>query len=53
MTSSSEQKKQELWLLTGSQHLYGDETLASVARTSREIAEALDRSGAFPTRVVW
>jgi len=53
MTSSSEQKKQELWLLTGSQHLYGDETLASVARNSREIAEALDRSGAFPTRVVW
>jgi len=48
-----EQKKHELWLLTGSQHLYGDDTLASVARNSREIAEALDRSGVFPARVVW
>src|SRR6478609_1623193 len=48
-----EQKKHELWLLTGSQHLYGDDTLASVARNSREIAEALDRSGVFPAKVVW
>jgi L-arabinose isomerase len=48
-----DRKKHELWLLTGSQHLYGDDTLASVARNSREIAEALDRSGVFPARVVW
>ena len=48
----NEQKKQELWLLTGSQHLYGDDTLKSVARNSQHIAEALDRSGAFPARIV-
>jgi L-arabinose isomerase len=49
----TEQKKQELWFLTGSQHLYGDETLAEVAKHSREIAEGLDRSGKLPVRVVW
>jgi len=48
----NEQKKQELWLLTGSQHLYGDETLKSVARNSQQIADALDRSGAIPARIV-
>ena len=48
-----DQKKQELWLLTGSQHLYGDDTLQSVARNSQQIAESLDRSGAMPAKVVW
>src|SRR3954468_9976956 len=47
------QLEQEVWFLTGSQQLYGEETLTQVARNSREIAEALDRSGAFPARVVW
>src|SRR4051812_30129986 len=51
--TSNQHKKQELWLLTGSQHLYGDETLQSVARHSQEIAAALDHSGAFPASVVW
>lgn len=49
----AEQKKQELWFLTGSQHLYGDETLQQVAKHSREIAEGLDRSGKLPAKVVW
>jgi L-arabinose isomerase len=43
----------ELWFLTGSQHLYGKETLEQVARNSREIAESLDRSGKLPAKVVW
>jgi L-arabinose isomerase len=43
----------ELWFLTGSQHLYGEETLDQVARNSREIAESLDRSGKLPAKVVW
>lgn len=47
------QNHQELWFLTGSQHLYGNETLEQVARNSREIAEALDRSGKLPAKVVW
>src|SRR5438552_940316 len=45
--------KRELWFLTGSQHLYGDETLKQVADDSRRIAEFLDRSGKLPVRVVW
>jgi len=49
----AESKTQELWFLTGSQHLYGEETLAKVARNSREIAEFLDRAEPLPARVVW
>ena len=44
---------QEIWFLTGSQHLYGDETLRQVAENSRQVAEALDRSGTIPAKVVW
>ncbi|MEO0333521.1 MAG: hypothetical protein AAF223_17860, partial [Bacteroidota bacterium] len=32
-------KKLEVWLVTGSQHLYGDETLHQVADHSQEIAQ--------------
>ena len=53
MTNVAEHKTQELWFLTGSQHLYGDETLEKVARNSQQIAEALDRSGKLPAKVVW
>jgi len=45
-------RKNELWFLTGSQHLYGDETLKQVAEHSRTIAESLDRSGKIAARVV-
>ena len=40
----------EVWFVTGSQHLYGPETLEKVAEHSREIAQALDQSG-LPVRV--
>ncbi|MCO6445622.1 MAG: L-arabinose isomerase [Anaerolineae bacterium] len=43
----------EVWFLTGSQHLYGPETLEQVAAHSREIAAALDAAPAIPTRVVF
>ncbi len=49
----AQQKTLELWFLTGSQHLYGDETLKQVARNSQEIAKALDLSGKLPAKVVW
>jgi len=42
----------EVWFVTGSQHLYGPDTLATVARHSTEIAAALDAAPAIPTRVV-
>ena len=41
-------KQSEVWFVTGSQHLYGPETLRQVADNSRTIAEALDRSAAHP-----
>jgi L-arabinose isomerase len=46
-------KQSEVWLVTGSQHLYGPETLKQVADNSRTIAEALDRSKRIPCRVVF
>lgn len=52
MTDMAERKKQELWFLTGSQHLYGEAALAQVARNSQQIARALDRSGRLPAKVV-
>jgi len=48
-----ELKKNEIWFLTGSQHLYGEETLKKVAENARRIAEYLDGSGRLPVRVVW
>ncbi|WP_405150102.1 L-arabinose isomerase [Sphaerisporangium sp. NBC_01403] len=41
----------KLWFLTGSQGLYGEETLRQVAGQSQEIAAALGRS--LPFEVVW
>ncbi len=46
-------KQYEVWFLTGSQHLYGPETLEQVAANSQEIACALDASPRIPTRVVF
>ena len=44
--------KLEVWFVTGSQHLYGPETLKAVAKHSREIAAALDAAGVIPVNVV-
>ena len=49
----STSQDREIWFLTGSQGLYGEETLAQVAEQSRAIADALDASGACPVRIVW
>ena len=43
----------EIWFLTGSQHLYGPETLKKVAEHSKEIAQAFDASPAIPVKVVF
>jgi L-arabinose isomerase len=45
--------KQELWFVTGSQHLYGPEALAKVAENSRQMVAGLDSQSAIPARVVW
>ncbi len=43
----------EIWFLTGSQDLYGEETLRQVAEQSQEVARLLDSSDAVPAPVVW
>ena len=45
-------KQSEVWFVTGSQHLYGPETLEQVAENSQKIAEALEGSPQVPCRVV-
>ncbi|MEU0208902.1 L-arabinose isomerase, partial [Streptomyces canus] len=44
---------QEIWFLTGSQGLYGDDVLRQVADQSRSISETLGRPGKVPVRIVW
>jgi len=46
-------KSLEVWLITGSQNLYGEETLKQVAEHSLEIANQLDKSGRIPVRVIY
>jgi len=43
----------EVWFATGSQDLYGEDTLRQVAEQSQAIARALDASDVVPARVVW
>lgn len=46
-------KPYQFWFVTGSQHLYGPETLLEVAEHSRVIAESLDREEAIPFEIVF
>ena len=43
----------EVWFLTGSQTLYGEETLRQVAEQSQAIAAQLDDAADVPIRIVW
>jgi len=43
----------EVWFITGSQDLYGEETLRQVAEHSQQIAKGLDASGQIPVRVIY
>lgn len=43
----------EVWFITGSQDLYGEETLKLVAEHSQQIAAGLDGAGQIPVRVVY
>ncbi|MEX2594209.1 MAG: L-arabinose isomerase [Anditalea sp.] len=46
-------KKHEVWFITGSQHLYGEETLRQVADHSQQIANGLDQSSKIPVKVIF
>lgn len=43
----------EFWFLTGSQHLYGDETLKQVENNSVEIVNQLNQNANLPYKVVF
>src|SRR5246500_3935432 len=43
----------EIWFITGSQHLYGRETLDQVAANSQRIVEELNGSQELPLKLVW
>lgn len=45
-------KKLEVWFVTGSQHLYGEDTLKQVAAHAETIARSLD-TGSIPVQVVF
>lgn len=46
-------KKLEVWFVTGSQHLYGPETLKQVAEDSKRISSELDKSPLIPVKIVF
>ena len=41
----------EVWFVTGSQHLYGEETLRQVAEHSQKIADTFDKAKNIPVQV--
>ncbi|PJJ45417.1 L-arabinose isomerase [Glutamicibacter mysorens] len=43
----------EIWFFTGSQDLYGEDTLRQVAQQSTEVAQALDASADVPAKIIW
>jgi L-arabinose isomerase len=43
----------EVWFITGSQHLYGEQALSQVAEHSQQVASALNDDGKMPVRVVF
>src|ERR1700741_2865364 len=43
----------EVWFVTGSQHLYGEETLKKVAEHSKEIATLLNNAKQIPVNVIF
>jgi L-arabinose isomerase len=46
-------KQFEVWFITGSQDLYGPETLKKVAEHSKEIVDFFDKSAKIPVKIVF
>ncbi len=46
-------KELEAWFVTGSQHLYGDETLRKVAEHSQQIVKEMNNHAGIPVRIVF
>ncbi|WP_168566689.1 L-arabinose isomerase [Crateriforma spongiae] len=50
---SSESSKREVWFVTGSQHLYGDEALRQVAANGQSVVDGLVGDGRLPVSLVF
>ena len=46
-------KAPEIWFITGSQHLYGEAALKQVATNSKQIVDALNKTGTLPLKLVF
>ncbi|MBN2524735.1 MAG: L-arabinose isomerase [Bacteroidales bacterium] len=46
-------KNKEIWFVTGSQHLYGEQTLKQVASDSQAIVNAFNESDSIPVKTVF
>ena len=46
-------RKYEFWFVTGSQHLYGPQTLMQVKENAKTIAGSLDKNASIPCRIVF
>lgn len=45
--------EKEIWFVTGSQHLYGEDTLRQVAENSKAIANGFDASIQIPVKIIF
>ncbi|MBO0867435.1 MAG: L-arabinose isomerase [Micromonosporaceae bacterium] len=43
----------DIWFLTGSQLLYGEQTLRQVAEQSKQVVAMLEEGATIPARIVW
>jgi len=43
----------EVWFVTGSQHLYGEEVLKEVKEDSKKIVKGLNNSAQIPYKIVF
>jgi L-arabinose isomerase len=53
MQNMTDLKTLEVWFVTGSQHLYGPETLEKVAANAQTVAESLAQETSMPAKVVF
>jgi len=46
-------REKEIWFVTGSQHLYGDEVLKKAAANAKIISSSFDEDGLIPVQVIY
>ena len=51
--SGVKNQKYEVWFLTGTQNLYGDDVLKQVAEQSKEVSDLLAKSVNAPVEIIW